>query len=172
MEDYDFKNLIIDKDSMDGDVHLVEASIGIRFANFIIDYIGRQAFIYGLALLLGLIAANNEALNSFLIEVAEEEEENGYALADIVLSIIAGLLYYFLFEYFTKGKTLGKILTQTKAVTEEGENLTLGQALIRTLCRIIPFEPVSFFFRSRGWHDIISRTIVIDERQSTLPDQY
>jgi uncharacterized RDD family membrane protein YckC len=172
MEIFDYNNQIIDKDSMGGDVHLVEASTGVRFANFIIDSIGRLAFIYGLGIIIGLIALSNEDLADYLVEVAIEEEETGYAMADIVFSFIAGLFYYLLFEYFTKGKTLGKILTRTRAVTEEGENLTFGQTLIRTLCRLIPFEPFSFFAASRGWHDTISRTMVIDERESKLPVQY
>jgi uncharacterized RDD family membrane protein YckC len=171
MENFDFKNQIIDRDSMSDEVHLVEASTGIRFANFIIDIIGRIAFEFGIGLVLGALALTSENGTESLGEFFAEGESS-FSFTGLLFSVFAGIVYYSFFEYFTKGKTLGKILTRTRAVTEYGENLTFGQAVIRSLCRYIPFEPFSFFAASRGWHDTISNTMVIDERESRLPAEY
>jgi uncharacterized RDD family membrane protein YckC len=43
------------------------------------------------------------------------------------------------------GKTVGKYVTGTQVLTEDGEQPSVGTIFIRTLCRIIPFEPFSFF---------------------------
>ncbi|MDR3273455.1 MAG: RDD family protein [Flavobacteriaceae bacterium] len=74
--------------------------------------------------------------------------------------IILLFLYYFVVESVTKGKTVGKLITGTKVVTEEGEIPTANQFLIRTLTRFVPFEPLSFFGEI-NWHDKWSHTRVI-----------
>ncbi|SLM31340.1 hypothetical protein MTBBW1_300071 [Desulfamplus magnetovallimortis] len=68
--------------------------------------------------------------------------------------------YYLILEFFW-GRTFGKLITKTKAVTVDGENLSFGKALGRSLCRFIPFEIFSFFSGSGGWHDRIPGTKVI-----------
>jgi len=69
-------------------------------------------------------------------------------------------IYYTLFEYANKGRTPGKIATGTIAVREDGHFLTLKDALLRSLCRFIPFEFISAF-GYRCWHDSLSKTLVI-----------
>jgi len=76
-------------------------------------------------------------------------------------------LYYSLLETFLKGKSIGKFVTQTRAVREDGSELDFRTALIRSLCRVVPFEPFSFLGDSNsGWHDNWSKTMVIDETKS------
>ena len=72
--------------------------------------------------------------------------------------IIVG--YYTVFEATTKGRTLGKFITGTQAVREDGSNITWKDAFIRSLCRLVPFEPFSTF-GVLPWHDSWSKTIVI-----------
>ncbi|MFN7120071.1 MAG: RDD family protein, partial [Saprospiraceae bacterium] len=75
--------------------------------------------------------------------------------------------YYILAEYLSKGKTLGKLVTGTRAVTLTGETPTLNQIIGRSFARVIPFEPFSYLGDSpNGWHDQLSETIVIDEAKS------
>jgi hypothetical protein len=87
---------------------------------------------------------------------------------DYLPGIIISFLYYLPQEAFS-GRTLGKMITGTRAVNEDGTKLTFGRALGRTLCRYIPFEAFSFLGgngRPRGWHDRISRTKVISIKKS------
>jgi hypothetical protein len=52
------------------------------------------------------------------------------------------------------------------------EKRIIKHILIRTLCRYIPFDLISFFFTDNGqlWHDNISNTIVI--RRKSRPETY
>jgi len=77
-------------------------------------------------------------------------------------------LIYYLAQEALWGRTLGKLITGTKVVNEDGSKLTFGRALGRTLCRLIPFEALSFLGgsgRPRGWHDTIPKTKVISVRK-------
>jgi uncharacterized RDD family membrane protein YckC len=79
------------------------------------------------------------------------------------LFFVLFILYYGLLEGISKGKTLGKLITGTRAVREDGTPISFGDAFKRTLCRIIPFEPFSAF-GYKPWHDSITNTIVIKEQ--------
>ncbi|QHS62505.1 RDD family protein [Chitinophaga agri] len=70
------------------------------------------------------------------------------------------VVYYTLFEFGNGGRTLGKLVTRTHAVREDVSPLTLQDAFLRSLCRLIPFEVFSGF-GDRPWHDTITKTIVI-----------
>ncbi|GAB1594643.1 RDD family protein [Lysobacter claricitrinus] len=72
------------------------------------------------------------------------------------------VLYYSGFEALF-GRTPGKFICGTRVVTEHGAAPSFGQALGRTISRMIPFEPFSVLFseEGRGWHDSIAKTKVI-----------
>ena len=60
-------------------------------------------------------------------------------------------------------RTIGKLITRTKVVMENGEKPSSEAIIIRSLCRMIPFDAFSFLGDpSRGWHDTISKTYVVD----------
>lgn len=71
-------------------------------------------------------------------------------------------LYYVLSEAFF-GRTLAKVITKTRVVFEAGSDRKYA-AIIRTLCRLIPFEPISFLFNRDNffWHDKMSRSMVVN----------
>lgn len=82
-------------------------------------------------------------------------------------SLWLGFYFFFLyvmflaiFEYFF-GKTPGKFLTKTKVVKRNGSKPTFLNFLGRNTARLIPFDPISYLFLKRGWHDQISGTYVI-----------
>jgi uncharacterized RDD family membrane protein YckC len=75
------------------------------------------------------------------------------------------VLYYVCFEVIS-GRTLGKIVTGTRVVTTNGLALSIPTALVRTFCRLIPFEPVSFSLSETWWHDSLSRTQVVRSRRA------
>jgi uncharacterized RDD family membrane protein YckC len=61
------------------------------------------------------------------------------------------------------GRTLGKVLSRSRVVMDSGERPPLGAILLRTLVRIVPFEPFSMF-SGHGWHDRWSGTQVVSSR--------
>ena len=78
--------------------------------------------------------------------------------------VIVSSFYYLIMEHFNGGKTMGKIVTKTKAVTIDSDKMSLNTILFRTLSRLIPFDSLSFLFYAKtGWHDMISKTIVVEE---------
>ena len=141
--------------------HLVQASGGKRFANYIIDQIIFYIFI---KILFSILAFLNLGLNLSL-----DPNTNGLATIILLVSALyAGFLGFL--EFILKGKTIGKFLTGTRAVMEDGSPLTLQKALLRGLCRLIPFNIFSALGNTcYPWHDSVSKTYVIDERQSKYP---
>ncbi len=79
-----------------------------------------------------------------------------------ILLLIAQFLYYLFFEGFFRATPI-KFLTGTRVVHSETlENPNFLQITGRTLARNIPFDAFSFFGNS-GWHDSVSKTIVVEE---------
>ena len=86
-----------------------------------------------------------------------------------VIAFVTLFLLYFIEEGFLKGKTIGKMVTGTRAVNDDGTMITPQTAALRSIIRFVPFEPFSAF-GTQPWHDRWANTIVIDERKSTLPE--
>lgn len=131
---------------------MVLASTGQRFGTMLLDLIFYFIFAIIFGFVLGLIGLGDLIQN----------------MNDTLLGIVILLIYYVPQEAFS-GRTLGKLITGTKAVKEDGTELSFGQALGRTLCRFIPFEAFSFLGgngRPRGWHDKIPKTKVISVRRA------
>jgi len=131
-----------------------------RIGNYIIDIIGFLVFAAFIGIVWGLLAVstNNE-------QWLDESESMGGQLIDTLFSYLVMIIYYVLSEYFLSGKTLGKYLTKTRAVTIDNQRMEIGTVIIRSLCRLIPFEAFSFLIGSnpRGWHDKFSNTKVIED---------
>lgn len=72
--------------------------------------------------------------------------------------------YHILMEYFI-GKTVGKFVFKTRVVNKDGYRISLKEAVVRFVSRFIPFEFASLAlgFDARTWHDILSKTYVIDD---------
>lgn len=137
------------------DIHLVPVSAGLRFANYIIDVIIFYILMMGVGAVWGLslVSAGRGAAD------IEADINNSTAMLYLI-SFSTFLFYYTLLEVATKGRTIGKLITGTVAVRNDGSALTFKDALLRTLCRFIPFEPFSAF-GGRPWHDTITNTMVI-----------
>lgn len=132
------------------------ASKSKRFANHILDLIPQFAVTYGIAYGFFYIGefTGNYALSDFWSGLS--------TLEDYMVSYGLMILYYFIFESLTY-KTLGKYATNTKVVMHNGEAPTPKILFIRTLCRLIPFDALSFLgSKGKGWHDNLSKTYVID----------
>ena len=120
----------------------------VRFVNFLIDFI--VIFIF-----YGMIIPNLETL----LNLTSKTELIIYRIGTLILFVA---FYYIPFEHKYQ-KTLGKFITKTKVVNLEGEKAELGDIISRTFCRLIPFDRFSFLFTKNGFHDAISKTIVIKD---------
>ena len=81
----------------------------------------------------------------------------------VLFSFLLCYLIYFPFFEGLLGATPAKILTGTRVTDEYGNKPKFGSVMIRTLSRLVPFEPFSFL-GGRGWHDGWSNTYVLREK--------
>lgn len=88
----------------------------------------------------------------------------------MVASLVLNFVYYLVSEAVFQ-QTIGKAIVGTKVVDAELRTPSFRQILIRTFCRFIPFEPVSFLFKKVGWHDSISNTIVVHSDHQTQTEE-
>ncbi|HEV3413464.1 MAG TPA: RDD family protein [Puia sp.] len=148
------------------DVHytLFQASGGKRFINYLIDWVAFSLiwqFLFArligeLLVLINFPIDNTAALYSF-----------SYLSYFTFFGVLLGGV-----EAATGGKTLGKLVTQTRAINDDGSRLKPGKAFLRYLVRLVPFEAFSALGSpSYPWHDRWTGTLVIDENLTTLPPQ-
>ncbi|MEZ0005403.1 putative RDD family membrane protein YckC [Flavobacterium sp. 28YEA47A] len=131
------------------------ASQGTRLANYLIDYVCQIALMFALVVVLTMISViiGNDSILA-RIENMNKIEEYGAAVVII-------LIYYNVFEIFFS-RTIGKFITKTIVVDINGEKPDSQEILIRSLCRLIPFDGFSFLGApNKGWHDSISKTYVV-----------
>lgn len=139
------------------DLHM--ASAGTRLTNRLIDLVVCYILRYGILLFWKLPLTWN------FLDVTDRDDT---LMSSISLLIYLGIFfgYYFIMESFF-GRTIGKLVTRTRVVDESGSRPTAGRIAGRTLARIIPFEPFSFFGNEpRGWHDTLSKTWVVKDQKN------
>ena len=130
----------------------IPADKGSRFLHHIIDVVVFYAVFFLSSIVLATLAPE------FILSI---EIDTTNALLYNLMCIGLIVLYFGLLEGGTKGRTLGKLITKTKAIREDGSPITYGDAFKRTLIRLIPFEPFSAFFGDGMWHDKWSKTMVV-----------
>jgi uncharacterized RDD family membrane protein YckC len=127
-----------------------------RFVNHLIDLIPQYAIMYGISysfLYLGEFTGNY-TLNNYWAGLSQIE--------NLLYSYILMLLYFFIFESINN-RTLGKYVTKSMVIMSNGEKPTYQQIFKRSLCRMIPFDGLSFLgANGKGWHDSMSNTYVVD----------
>ncbi|MGI9651406.1 RDD family protein [Chryseobacterium sp. RLHN22] len=131
-----------------------KASLALRFVNNLIDMI-ILAIIHIILAIISTIIYNLTYNNFFFFF------NNGGFLWDIFVGAIIAFIYFYLWEYYSDGKTPGKYITGTKVISIDGTRPTRKQYLSRSLYRIIPFESFTFF-GTDGWHDSMTDTRVIN----------
>lgn len=136
------------------------ASQGLRLANFVIDKIAIYSLFYGFGIFAGL-AFNFFGIEIFL-DIAYDIAEAS-RLTDALITALVALIYYFLFEYFSKGRTLGKYITGTQVVSIDGLQPGNYSIFIRSISRFVPFNAFSFLGEN-GWHDQWSDTRVVKKK--------
>lgn len=132
------------------EIYLEPASVGQRFVNFLIDLVLFFILIFGFGFVGGFIWGE-----SFIYAL-----ETMNPIVDRILTSLLFALYISVVEGFTKGRTLGKLITKTKAVTSYNEPTTWGNSFGRGFSRIVPFEALSAF-GGNPWHDKWTDTKVV-----------
>ena len=124
-------------------VNLQETSKRKRLENFVIDL-----------LVIGVLMEI-----TFRVESLLEHKE---LMKILRVTIVCGG-YYILMEYFF-GMTVGKFITKSRVVNHDGSRISFRTAIVRFLCRFIPFEFASLAlgYDAKAWHDTISKTLVVD----------
>ena len=141
------------------DTELVRATSGQRLANYIIDIF----VFYGLFIVLGVILA---LLSPSTIENMDTAS-SGSGLLDRLFSLILYALYMGLLEALSKGKSLGKLITGTRAVNIDGSKISFSTAFARGFSRAVPFCAFSALGNPcNPWQDKWTNTMVIDEKKS------
>ena len=132
------------------------ASHSQRFLNLLMDYIA-QLFLFIIAFSIVSVIAETNGNKDFMVNFIKND------IAQYTFVTCIALFYYNFFEIFF-ARTVGKFITQTIVVDENGEKPNHETILVRTLCRLIPFEILSFLgMPARGWHDRISKTYVVNK---------
>jgi uncharacterized RDD family membrane protein YckC len=156
------ENTTATQDLLNEEMHplfrFTQASRGERFANYLIDNLFMRfalTYITGIAVgaMLGVIAPE------FISKVSYEKGTLDLLYLSLLIGIFNYILYYTLCEKLFKGQTLGKLITKTRAIRDDGHELTFKDALLRSLSRLVPFEVFSGF--GDPWHDTWTKTMVV-----------
>lgn len=136
--------------------NLVLASNQKRLTNYLID--AACFFVVMILILIGIIFVQPDLFDQLT--------------ADTFLSRIIFIFLYSTFigivEGLGKGKTLGKIITRTRAVNIDGTSISFNTAFFRGMCRAVPFNAFSGLgMPCKPWHDRWTNTLVIDEQASS-----
>ena len=128
-----------------------------RFLNVLIDLFIVVLFTIGIgALINGIgVVTGNYQVADWIVSLSPTE--------NALFGLIVMFFYYFIMEFYLS-RTFGKYFTKTLVLKHNGGKPNLKSTLIRTLVRFIPLEIFSFFkSNSRGWHDTLSVTYVVNK---------
>ena len=134
---------------------LEPATVGQRFANYIIDLIVFYVVMFGF----GVITVILSWLTGHSID-SGDETLTGNGFLDYFVAYGFYAIYYTFSEGASRGRSIGKLITRTKVVREDGSEISWGDALKRSVCRAIPFEQFTAF-GGYPLHDRIPHTKVI-----------
>jgi len=145
---------------VDLEPQLEQAGAGKRLANYLIDIISFYIFVFALGMLSAVVSDNAGAFF---------DDMDSNPLLSRLISLALYGCYMGLVEMLFKGKSLGKLITQTRAVNEDGSQISGSTAFLRGLSRAVPFDAFSALGSPpHPWHDRWNRTYVIDEKRSVL----
>jgi uncharacterized RDD family membrane protein YckC len=132
---------------------LQAAGLGSRIINYLFDLLGIGMFTYVVGTVLTALG-----LQARLVDDKGMLTDMG-----LLTSILIVMTYYIVLEGLTS-RTLGKFITGTYVVTDEGLKPSFATILGRTLCRFVPFEALTFLLSSVGFHDRLSHTRVVKDQ--------
>ncbi len=145
------------------------AGLGSRTAAFIIDQCILTLLNIAVLIVVFVILAGGH--NTFVF-FATEVESITFAITIIALFLI-NWGYFFAYEYFSGGKTIGKKIIGIRVIQENGHSITLLSSFIRNFLRIIDMLPANYFLgmimvyfhsKHKRLGDLVAGTIVVHER--------
>ena len=128
---------------------------GARFGHYLIDLI----IITGILYLIQYACLF--ARTTPIVWITCCDGSGGYEFNYNSVFVILG--YYALLES-TMGRTLGKFATNSYVINEYAKKPEVPVILLRSLCRLVPFERFSCF-GERGWHDKWTKTYVVNKTE-------
>jgi uncharacterized RDD family membrane protein YckC len=132
-------------------------SSGTRFLNYIIDLVSFFIVLIVIGIVLGIMT-NLFGMTGLGIWI-DNLGDFGWNIIAIIVSVI----YYTVMEGLF-GRSIGKFITGSVVVDENGQKPSFGTIFKRSLCRYIPFDAFTFLGGARGWHDSISDTYVVSKK--------
>ena len=149
-------------DELNSQIVYQYAATGQRFLNYLIDNLLMN---YGLSFLTGSVVGLLVGLlfPDYAVRLSESSDTFDVLLLGYMIAIVNYLVYYTICEKAFKGHTLGKLITGTRVIRDDGDELTFKDALLRSLSRLVPFEAFSAF-GGHPWHDTWTKTSVIKTR--------
>ena len=154
------------------------ASIGNRFLAAIIDHLIQYTVLIAVVLisadLMGYSAIGTPGEESVFADAPK------WAVAILVIAVFAIYFGYFIFfEWWWDGQTPGKRLMKLRVIREDGRPVTIFEAAVRNLLRLIDTMPgpmysvglITIFLNSKDQRvgDIFGGTVVIRERADEAP---
>ncbi len=141
------------------DQPLVRASQGQRFANYLIDLVVFYVVLIGIGIFMLVVSPNSiDAISG---------EDVGSNFLDRIVSLVIYAVLMSLIEGFTKGKSIGKLISGTRAVNLDGTPISFATAFARGFSRAVPLCVFSAFGTPcNPWQDSWTKTMVIDEKAS------
>ncbi|MBG6110600.1 putative RDD family membrane protein YckC [Flavobacterium sp. CG_9.10] len=135
------------------------ASKGKRFLNLIIDLFIVYLITIGIGAVLNIIGklTGSYSLSSWIVSLT--------LIENVFFGVVVLFFYYLIMEIYLS-RTFGKYFTKTLVVKYNGTAPKVKSIVIRTLVRLIPIEAFSFLTgNSRGWHDTLSVTYVVNKHE-------
>ncbi|WP_456273167.1 RDD family protein [Bacillus sp. AK031] len=151
------------------------AGLGSRAAAFMIDQL-LLTVINIVIIILVIMSMNLQTYDPFLMET--QAFSSGTLALAVVAIFVLNWGYFFVYEFFSGGRTLGKKLIGIRVIQQNGQSITLLSSFIRNLVRIIDMLPAYYFvgmlmvfFHSKHKRlgDITAGTIVVHERGKKKP---
>ena len=144
------------QDLLSDEIYYERASAGKRLANYIIDVI--VYYLLAFAIVFAISAVSPGAFDT------ATSDDSGLDIMDRIISLLFYALYMSIMEAIFKGKSVGKFITQTRAVYYDGSPIAANSAFSRGFSRAVPF----CVFSALGdpcnpWQDRWTNTLVIND---------
>jgi len=143
------------------------ANKGLRLGNYFIDamtimvltVVLTMAFVF----ISNIIGYDSESIILTIDSMNRLEEH--------IFGLLITIPYYIIMEKLT-ARTIGKYITGTIVVDNEGNKPSTETLIKRSFCRAIPFDALSFLGeKSKGWHDSMSETYVVRKKELDIEKQ-
>ncbi|MGF2618016.1 RDD family protein [Rossellomorea vietnamensis] len=146
------------------------AGLGSRAAAFLIDQL--LLSLINFSVIIGLVLFMDIQSGFFFFE------ESPFSSGAIAIAVIALFVinwgYFFAYEFFSGGKTLGKSIIGIRVIQDNGQSITLLSSFIRNLLRVIDMLPfyyivgmlmIFFHGKHKRLGDLTAGTVVVHERK-------